>query len=157
MNRHLGRITITLFFIKIYIPLTLYFLKGVVAGVYVRETMETAILTHNFSWPYYAVLSSGSYIFTFSASRPGANCRPLPHQALDSQSLWLTVSKPKTPNWRPTYARLPVSALGRVYLISQCPRILVVTHVFLLIYIGASCNHIVYTAGASSSVKVNMQ
>ena len=34
------------------------------------KDLDTATLTHNFSWPYHAVLSSGAYIFASSAPGP---------------------------------------------------------------------------------------
>ena len=92
---------------------------------------QTAILTHNFifSWPYHAVLSSEPYIFASSVSWPAITGRSLPHRASGGQSPRLTVSRPKTPDWGLILARLPVSAVHRVYIISQRPRIPVVTHV----------------------------
>ena len=137
----------TLFFIRIYF--SLYFTKGVVAGLCVREidggrqrhmedlkVLDTAILTLIFfSGPYLAVLSSGSYNLASSASRPGSP---------GGQSPKLTISKPKAPDWRLTSARLLVSAVGHV---SQHPRILGSPRELLtpavrcfFVYIGASCN-----------------
>ena len=90
-----------------YNSLTLFLERGRSWRRYeTRRRRQTAILTYNFflSWPYHAVLSSGSYIFNASASRLGAT-EPLPHRVPDSQSLRLTVSRPKTPDWRLTPAR----------------------------------------------------
>ena len=41
---------------------------------------------------------------------------------------WLAVSRPKSPDWRLTLARHPLSVVGRVHIISQRARIPVVIH-----------------------------
>ena len=51
------------------------------------------------------------------------------YRAPGGQFPWLTISRPKTPDWRLTPLRFPVSAVGLVYIISQRPRIPVISHV----------------------------
>ena len=68
------------------------------------------------------------YISASSASSQGL-LHALPHWASSSLSLWQTVFRPKTPDWRLNLTRLPVSDVGCVYIISQCPHIPVVTYV----------------------------
>ena len=73
-----------------------------------------------------------------------SQCRLLPHRAYGGQSLWPTVSRPKTPC---------IFCESCIYnftmpLYSVCHP----CDVLPLIYTGAFCNHIVYTAGTSGSV-----
>ena len=131
-------------FTKIYI--SLFLLKGDwIFCKWERRTeterqRQTAILTHNFfSWPYHLCL------FCFLARG---------HLVPSGQSPWLTICRPKTPNWRLNPARLLIIAVGHVYIISQCPYILVVNHMTCFhLFTQVHPANIVYTAETSGSVK----
>ena len=76
------------------------------------------------------------------------------HQIPGNQSLWMTISKSKTPDWRLTPARLHVCyglcmCNFTMPMYSSC----LSHYMLLLIYTGASWNHIVYTAETSGSIK----
>ena len=94
--------------------------------------------------PYWPIISSSldhttlcylqdltSLLFCFPAR---GHSWPLPHWTPDSQSLLLTVSRPKSPDWDWLPARLSISAVGHVYIFYQCSRILVVIHVTYFLF-----------------------
>ena len=128
-----------------------------------------------FSWPYVIlgdlprVIFGDLHLYFFHFPVRG-NCQPLPHREPIGHSLWLTVSRPNTPDWKLTPAKLTVSAVG-IYNFTVSIYNFTVSAVGIynfttpmnsgchprdkvpLIYTGECCNHIVYTAGTSGFVK----
>ena len=163
---NVDRISVTLLY-KNYrnITLTLYFSKGVVADVCVWETgrrRETKEDGHfDPQLPLLLLLTILRCVifrtlnlcfFDFLAMD---HCGPWSHWARCSLCPWQSVCRSKISDGRLTTARLLVSTVAHVYIISKRPRILFVTHVsyFRLFSTCASCNHFVYITGTSSSLK----
>ena len=130
-----------------YITRTLYFTKGVVVGVSVRERKaetngdesrqkQTATLTHDFVfyWPYHAVLSSRPYVFSSPTWRTlsDAACGSRLHASRDSLSVDCSTLV--------TAARLPVSHMGIcVYYFSTPTHFRSAIWLLLLIFTDTSC------------------
>ena len=86
-----------------------------------RRRRQAATLTHKFfpSWPYHAVLFLWACIFASSASRPEptASCYSTRRLATNLRN-WLSLDpRLHIEDWH--CARLPISFLSRVYIISQ--------------------------------------
>ena len=121
------------------------------------KDLDTTILSYNFSWLGHAVLSSVIYIFISSASRPEVTVEccptwhleartPWPTVTLSGARLWLTVTL-----WVPEYI-LFLNDYAEFFRFSH-ESYLHLQHRYLPVYAGASCNHFVYTAGTSGSIK----